>query len=65
MTKNEKKMMFELAKGMVRLGDMAAILAKKMDDQDDFNELKNLIETNQLAVQEFIDLANKEWLQSE
>jgi len=65
MTKNERRMMVELAKSMTRLGDMMVILQKHVTDESILRELNSLLADNQAGTKHFLDLASEEWFGDE
>lgn len=65
MSKNERRMITELAKSMVRLGDMIVIMQKHIQDEQVVTELTNLLQANQEGTNVFLDLAAKEWFPNE
>lgn len=65
MTKNERKMLLEMAKGVSRLSKIAEILAATNDNEETKKRIEELVKENEASLAEFIKLASKEWMSNE
>lgn len=65
MTKNERKMLLELAKGISRLSKVAEILATSINNGSIKKELDELIKANEDGIAQFIKLASEAWVSDE
>ena len=65
MTKNERKMMLELAKAVSRLTQAVSALTVGLNDEATAKKVADILEANDTGVRLFIDLATKEWFDHE
>lgn len=65
MTKNERKMLLELAKAISRLSQVGSALAVGLNDEETAKKVAELLAENETGIRLFIEMAGKEWVSGE